>query len=159
MKYYTKSLWEGINHCDEAVRKQSEAEWAENDQRYHQYFQTIKKHLPARFLKLYAQHNGFHDYDITKISIISERGCYICKLELTDINCVVTLEMGGVTSFKVSVDDINACVNRQPAWGYNEFEYIGKNRMRLSVICDIDNEMRFDFRTIKATEKILPAHR
>ena len=35
------------------------------------------------------------------------------------------------------------------SWGYTEFEIISENVMQMAVLCDMQNEMRFQFHSIK----------
>ena len=41
------------------------------------------------------------------------------------------------------------CMMGMISWGYTEFEIISENAMQMAVLCDMQNEMRFQFHSIK----------
>ena len=82
MKYFTASLWMEINHTDEEHRFKARKLWEENAQKYHQYFKSIRCHIPKYLLKEMDICYGFHDYDICAISIQPSTNKKICVLEI-----------------------------------------------------------------------------
>ena len=149
MRYFTKELWLGVQDCDKAIREQAEKQWEINDLAYEQEFAEVKKHLPGKFVKNYLSRNGFHGYTILDISIFKEKRSYFCKLKLSDGEETVLIEMDGIKALLVNVNSLTCCIQKSVAWGYDEFEITPYNSIKLSVLCDVQNELQFEFENIR----------
>lgn len=151
MRYFTRELWEKINHPQESERKQAEVEWLQSMKQYQKDFEKVKKHLPHQFTRQYLNRNEFHDYIITDIVITSKHGKYACRLQLTDRNDTLYLTMFDLKSFKINIETFQNCIQGELTWGFSEFEYTAAKCVRLSILCDIQNELQFDFKALKLT--------
>ncbi len=150
MRYFTKELWSKINSLDETIRVSAEEEWKKNDFAYAKEFEETKKHLPQRFLKSFLARYGLHDYDILKTVFIRDnKNRYLCELHLTDGIETVSVVMTGLKTIKIDVNSFHNCVQGKLSWGYSEFSRTKDNTIQLSVLCDIQNELQFEFKSIK----------
>lgn len=149
MRYFTKELWWKINDEDENVRIQAEKEWDANCLLYQQQFEDVKKRLPRSFLKDYLSRDSLHDYVILGIAVTKRGRNYSCELQLTNGTETVLLTLNGVKKLKIDVDTFQYCIQGALAWGYGEFESTPENGMQLAVLCDMENEMLFQFRSLK----------
>lgn len=70
MKYFTDELWRGINSESVEERESASTKWDNNLEEYCQIFEKIKKLLPKKFLKIYMEQEGFHDYNLKNFEII-----------------------------------------------------------------------------------------
>ena len=149
MRYFTKELWSKINDNDENIRTQAEIEWNANSFAYQQQFEEAKKHLSQRFVKSYLSRNGLHDYTILGIAFTQKKRTYSCELQLSNGEETVLITMVGIKAFLVDIDSFHCCVQGKLAWGYSEFEITPDNNVKLSVLCDEQNEMQFEFEIIR----------
>lgn len=75
MRYFTNELWNGINSDSEEEREKADLQWEKNDNEYYEIFKTVKKLLPKKFLRIYEQEYGFHDYELKNFEVIhGEKG-------------------------------------------------------------------------------------
>lgn len=153
MRYFKKELWSQMNDCDEVVRAKAEKEWKKNDEMYLKKLESIKEQLPRPFMKEYFSRNGMHDYTILGIHITQRECTYSCELQLSDGTEIVRITMLGLKSFQVDVNSFQYCILGKLAWGYAEFDITSENNISLSVLCDVQNEMQFEFETIKFVEQ------
>ena len=147
MKYFKKELWKYNNEENEII-------WSNNAEKYAKYFESIKKYLPKRFLKVYLNEEGFHDYVINSINIdtsVKDRKNNLSRMrvELKSGQRDFTVELSGVSAFKIDISDKSYCICGKLSWGYAEFERIDAKKMKLSIICDIENELEFIFEKIR----------
>ena len=149
MQYFKKELWSDLNNCDEAVRVKAEEVWNRNDHLYQQKFEEIKKLLPRHFTKEYLKRNGFHDYIILRIDFSKKGRTYSCELQLTNGIENILIIMSEVKLVQVDVTSFQYCILGKLMWGFSEFEITPDGNIRMSVLCDIQNEMRFEFEDIK----------
>ena len=149
MRYFTKELWSKLNNYDESIRTQAEKEWNINSLAYQHQFTEAKKHLSCRFINSYLSRNGLHDYTILDISITKRTQTYCCELQLSNGEETVLIAMVGIKALLVSIDSFHCCVQGKLAWGYSEFEITPDNNVKLSVLCDEQNEMQFEFEKIR----------
>lgn len=149
MRYFTKELWTKINDHDENIRIQADIEWNANSFAYQQQFEEAKKHLSQRFVKSYLSRNGLHDYTILGIALTLKKRTYSCELQLSNGEETVLISMVGIKAFLVDIDSFHCCVQGKLAWGYSEFEITPDNNVKLSVLCDEQNEMQFEFEIIR----------
>lgn len=70
MRYFTDKLWSDINSESQEIREKANLQWQKNDEEYYKIFQKVKEKLPKRFLEIYGQQYGFHDYELKKFQII-----------------------------------------------------------------------------------------
>lgn len=70
MRYFTNELWNRVNSESEEERQKADLQWEKNDNEYYEIFKDVKKLLPKKFLKLYEQEYGFHDYELKNFEVI-----------------------------------------------------------------------------------------
>jgi len=148
MQYFRKELWLKINDSNKDIRINAEKEWEQNNQLYRQKFEDVKKHLPQRFVKEYLSRNGMHDYCILGMNTVKKGRKYSCELQLTDGIETVLITMIGLKALRVDVDFSQYCMLGRLEWGYSEFDITSENNILLSVLCDMQNEMQFEFESI-----------
>ena len=149
MRYFTKELWSKINDNDESIRIQAEKEWNTNSLIYQQQFMDVGKYLSRGFVKSYLSRKGLHDYTVLGIAFTLKKRTYSCELQLSNCEETVLLTMVGIKACLVDIDSFHSCVQGKLAWGYSEFEITPSNNIKLSVLCDEQNEMQFEFEKIK----------
>ena len=152
MKYYTKELWLGINSDDADERRAAEQQWAENDRLYTEQHERVASCLPKAFLKQYIHLHGFHDFWISGVTVKSckAKKCR-CELELWDGTEQHFLLLDGVSRFQISVESFASCIIGELRWGYAEWDRTPEGNFCLSVLCDFDNELCFEFKKIRLT--------
>lgn len=155
MRYFTKELWLGINDCDNNIRTKAEKEWEANDLTYQQQFIEAKKHLSQSFVKKFLARNGLHDYSINAIFFQKRRRGYSCVLHLSKGNEKLLLSMNGVKALHISIESFKCCIQGKLGWGYSEFELLADNNIKLAILCDVENEMQFEFESINLFRKWL----
>ena len=151
MRYFTKELWSRINDSNENIRSQAEKEWNANSLTYQQQFTKVKKHLPCGFVKSFLSRNGLHDYTILSALIAKRKQTSCCDLQLSNGEETVIVTMVGIKALFVNMNSFHSCVQGKLLWGYSEFEITPDNNIKLSILCDIQNEMQFVFKQIKLT--------
>ena len=149
MRYFTKELLSKINDNDENIRAQAEKEWATNSLTHQQQFMEARKYLPRGFVKSYLSRNGLHDYTVLGMLITKREQTYCCDLQLSNGKETVLIEMVGIKALLVDIDSFHCCVQGKLTWGYSEFEITPGNNVKLSVLCDEQNEMQFEFEKIR----------
>ena len=150
MQYFKKELLSKINSDDRKQREDAEKEWEENCKLYSQKFNEIKKRLPRRFMKAFLSRNGLHDYTFLKICVEGKKkGRYSCKLQLTNSSEIVSIAMINLVSAQIDITTFSSCILGKLSWGYCEFDLTPAKNIQLSLICDIENEMRFEFQSIR----------
>ena len=156
MKYFTAKLWCELAHANKDIQREAERKWHENSKKYGYYFETIKSHLPKYILLALEKTYGFHDYIIDEITLKqnTQKG-YVCYLSISNNYKRFQLEMTGITGIKIDIATFKHCILGKLLWGYHEFELIGPRTLRLSILCDIENEMFFEFKKIKLRETSL----
>lgn len=151
MKYFTKELWAQINSSDEELRTKAEKEWSERSKKYGLRFEKIKKWLSCSFLKDYLRRNGLHDYTIIGIEISASKKIkeYSCKIKMTDGVEIVSITMSDLKSFQIDISSFQCCMLGKLTWGYSEFDFTHEKHITLAVLCDLQNEMMFEFDSIR----------
>ena len=153
MRYFTKELWMNINDCDTGIRAKAEKEWSENQVIYQQQFAELKKRLPRRFVKEYLSRNGLHDYTILGITINRIKKEYCCELKLSNRQETVFVTITGIKQLRIDIDSFRYCIQGKLLWGYSEFELSSDDNMKLAVLCDMQNEIQFEFERISLSTK------
>lgn len=148
MQYFTKELWSRINSHNEDMRLQAEKDWNLRSMEYQQQFELVKKHLPPKFVNDFMVRNGLHDYSIVGIVLSNQLRASSCEFKLSNREETVLIKMTGIKSFQVGIDSLDYCINGKLLWGYSEFEITPRNTTRLSVLCDINNEIAIEFEKI-----------
>ena len=144
MKYFKSDLWEKMQN-DES--QEILDEWNENSRYYEEYFNKISKHLPKNFIKVYTQAKQFHDYTIDAICIDASKKEQI-TLTLSKGEERYLVKLKNVEKYKINVESKEYCICGNMSWGYAEFEWLGKSKLMLSILCDIVNEFEFVFNKI-----------
>lgn len=153
MRYYTKELLEKINDCDCRIRAEAEKEWCENDLAYQRQFEEAKRNLTRGFVKNYMARHGLHDYTVLGIETKKRGREYTCELQMTDGSETILITMTGLQTLQISIDSFRDCILGELRWLYSEFEQTPEGGMRLSVLCDMQNELQFVFKTIKIVKQ------
>ena len=153
MRYFTKNLWEQINSSEENIRLRAEKDWFNRNEQYRQEFNRTKRYLPRSFVKEFLRRKELHDYEITAMDMINSDGKYNCKLQLIGENEHINLILTDIKSIKIDIGSFKACVQGKLAWGYCEIERMLDKTIRLSVICDTQNELQFECKSIKFSKK------
>lgn len=148
MRYFTKDLWKKVNEQDELVRIQAEQEWNINSLNYQQQWETVKKHLPRSFVKNFLNCKGLHDYIVLGVSFTKRGRAYSCRLQLTNGFEKVLVTMYKLKVLQIDVASLQNCIQGNLTWGYSEFEIMSDNYIQLAVLCDMQNEMTFQFKSI-----------
>lgn len=151
MRYFTKELWSRINHHDEAVRAQAEKEWTNNALLYRKYFGEVQSYFPRRFMDEYLLRNGFHDYTVLGIYVTMADREYSCNIQLTNGLETVLCTMIGLKALQIDATSFQCCMLGKLAWGYSEFAITPENNLQVSVLCDLQNEMMFQFKSVRLT--------
>lgn len=141
MRYFKSELWEKMQITD---NQECLDEWDENSKQYEEYFNKISKHLPRNFIKIYNQVGRFHDYVIDMMCIDSSKKEQI-TFRLSQGEEYYLIKLKDVERYKINVENKDYCICGKTSWGYAEFEWLGKNKFKLSVLCDIVNEFEFVF--------------
>ncbi len=154
MQYFTKDLWYRINSSDNSVKEAAKDEWNKSAKEYQINFEKIKQFIPHGFLKKFLLRYGLHDYIFIEMTVKKNRkgSGYLCELKLTNGSENICLTMLDVKAARINVDSFQNCVQGKLAWGYSEFARTEDGTIRLSVICDIDNELQFEFKSIKLSK-------
>ena len=149
MRFFTRELLININDSNGDIRAQAENKWNKNDKDYQQQFLKVKKHLSKAFVKELLARKGMHDYSILGIDIDKGTQTYSCELRLSNGDETVVITMERITSLQMELSSLCCCIQGSLAWGYSEFEITPDKQIRLSVLCDEENEMQFEFKTIQ----------
>ena len=148
MKLYTSSLWAAINS---GIRERSDAaqkEWSAADAAYQHQWSRVRKYLPKGFISLYESYS-FHDGAITQLALEYNKKAPLVKMRLCLEEKRVELRFQNVKSFGANLIDFSNCILNQLAWGYGEFEYLPSHQFKLSVLCDINNEIEIVFKKLE----------
>lgn len=149
MRFFTKELWYRINDENEIVRRNAEKEWDRMQAEYQIQFEEIKMRLSRRFIAAMQKHDYLHDYTILEIALTRcNRGRYACKLVLTNTMENVQITMKGISKAEVGICTFQNCIQGDLSWGYCEFSKVSSDVLSLSILCDFDNEMVFEFKSI-----------
>lgn len=77
---------------------------------------------------------------------------YSCELQLSNGTETVLVTMYGLNLLKINIDSFQNCILGELMWGYSEFEITPENNVQMAVLCDPENEMIFQFKSIKLTK-------
>lgn len=151
MKYFTKELWAQINDPDKAVRVEADKVWSENNIRYQQEWEVVKKYLSNSFVEQFTSNYGFHDYFIHGIYVIDNppKATYSCMLRLATGTEKCKIVMRGLKSVNMGLVSLTDLFRGTLEWGYSEFDITERNTITLSVLCAMKSEMQFEFETIE----------
>ncbi|MFX0549450.1 hypothetical protein ACOAKC_08935 [Hathewaya histolytica] len=83
MRYFTNELWNKINSDSEYEREKAYLEWDKNDKEYYEIFNIVKGLLPKKFIKIYEQEYGFHDYELRNFEVIHGQKGYVDPVEFS----------------------------------------------------------------------------
>lgn len=157
MRFFTKELWYGINDKNETVRRHAEKEWDQNVVEYQIQFEEVKAQLSRRFVTAMERRDYFHDYTVLEIALVrNKKGRYACEILLTDNIESVQIKMKDISKAKVDISTFQNCIQGDLSWGYCEFGKVSSNVLSLSVLCDLDNEMEFEFKSITLSRIKIP---
>lgn len=148
MEYFTKNLWARINDHDSNIRNQAVNDWDIAIQSYKKQFETVSQHLSCRFVREFSLRSELHDYIILGMNLTKMGRKYDCELQLSNGEETILLEMKEIKTMSVDIGSFQSCIQGRLAWGYSEFS-LSDNNIKLSVVCDLHNEMQFVFEKIK----------
>lgn len=151
MKYFKSDLWLEIQ--DTIKGDDAEKQWRKNSELYNKYFNTIRHKLPKKFMKVYEGEKGFHDFVIEEISIkpSPKKSCGIINtlnIKLKKESRLYSLEFNKVEKTKMDFSDNSYCICGKISWGYSELELLENGNIKLSVLCDIVNEIEMVFKSV-----------
>ena len=63
--------------------------------------------------------------------------------------------MNGVKALHINIESFKCCIQGKLAWGYSEFELLSDKNIKLAILCDVENEMQFEFESINLFRKWL----
>lgn len=148
MNYYTKELWIKINSESEEERIAAEKLWSANDKAYCKYYQKIKKYLPEEFRNV-LENGELHDCLIERITIdFSKKGQPCVFMRLLNGNKEYQLVFEDVSAFEGQICDLSYAIQNRLSWSYAEIEILSIENdvmIKLSVLCDVMNEISFQF--------------
>ena len=146
MEFYSKTLWKEMNSLNYLTRRNAERQWRKADKDYLKRFEMIKHLIPEEFLLEYSTFNGFHDFLIVSIDVLTSK--HLVNVLLFWEGQFFTIEMRQVTKVQLDFLSFKNCICGKPSWGYSEFATTSDGNLRLSVLSDIENECVFEFKTI-----------
>lgn len=149
MRFFTSKLWSQINDTDPMIRAQAEKEWAINGLEYQKVFSKAAKRLPRKFIKAYLNRKGLHDYAILEMLFKQKGRASFGILRLSNGLETVLVEMAGLKAVNIHAETICLCMSGLLTWGYDEIEVTPQNTIKLAILCDIQNELQFEFQSIK----------
>lgn len=100
-------------------------------------------------MKEYLKRGGLHDYTFLGIDVTKRGRLYACQLQLTDGTENILIIMSGLKKIQVDVASFQSCILGALRWGYSEFDITPAGNIKLSILCDIQNEMQFEFEQMK----------
>ena len=150
MRFFTKELWSNCNSNNADVRERANAEWIKNSNEYRIELCNSKKHLSESFWSLFQAKEELHDYSIVKIDIEIKNNHRQGVVLLKNGRENLRLYLYELKSIKIDADLLNSD-NSLLTWGYSEIEYTSKNTIKLSIICEINNELSFECKSIELT--------
>lgn len=148
MKYFTSNLWASLNSRSKEQRISAEKQWDDAFVAYQKQWNHVRRHLPDNFRKFYENH-PFHDAPITQCIFEYREKEPTIRMKLLIDERPVDLCFLNVDSFHISLIDFSNCILNQLAWGYDEFEYLPTRQFKLSVLCDINNEIEIVFKKLE----------
>ena len=146
MKYFSSDLWERINSPEKSIRDAAENEWKKREDEYRKQYESVKAFFPSSFLAEFIKHNGFHDFTIVSIECLSEKREVSIHLSHGDAQC--RLELKEISRIQLDFACFENCICGKPAWGYSELDRTPDGRLKISVLCDVENEMSFEFASV-----------
>ena len=143
MKFFTKDLWDRINNSDKNIRASAENEWNKNCEEYRQQYICVKDYFPDSFISNYSRYNGFHDFPIISFAMYGENHAAVIQLSNGFFQC--RLVFNEIEVLKLNFSSFESCVCGKPSWGYSELDRSPNGNLRISVLCDMENEILIEF--------------
>lgn len=152
MRYYKKELWEMMNSTNVNKRERAEEEWDNNDRRYNEYMDKISVKINRSILETIKMFKRFHDYIVEGIYISTKsKEIKCCKIKLRNDETRLCIILEGLKKIRIQFNGFESCIQGRLQWGYSEFELLSGGVLRLSVLCDFDNEFAFEFKNLYVT--------
>lgn len=145
MEYFTKQLWQQLNSDRAAERAAAQRQWEEHWQKYQTYLASLAPHLSAALQQFLLQCGDFHDAVFSEISFLQGDSGRLCKIVLSLASGKAELRFQDVQKLDLSLESFQAAVAGQLSWGYCELKRIARHRFRISIICDMQNEIMVEF--------------
>lgn len=127
MKYFTDELWSKINSISKEERDVADHQWDKNMHEYEIVFEKIKSRLSERFLKIYMDNHGFHDFQIKNI-VVNQKEYGIknpvsLDIYLTDDEVSFKISYKCIKKLHIDYQERKDCIDRRGIddWGYDEF--------------------------------------
>jgi len=168
MRYFTDELWKGINSDSKEEREKSNLQWDKNDEEYYKIFEKVEKLLPKKFLKIYKQEYGFHDYELKNYEVIHGKQGYKDPVAVNIVisNTEKTWNIGYekikkiVINYELQPDVFGRKRRREyrgfDDYGYNEFYQINEKTLSHEILFASGATILVHFEKIsinKASEK------
>ena len=150
MQYFTSDMWGNLNNMDSEAQIAALDRWNKAWEQYREYMESIRPYLSARKWKTIMQcHNRLHDCIIESIEInhrqYGRRSVVDIKFDLCEKNLVFT----NVTRFLFTINNQTAFLRGSYSWGYCEFELMEEKRMRVTILCDVSNQINIEFENLR----------
>lgn len=139
MRYFKYDLW--INDAED--------EWRENDLKYSEYFNTIKKDFSQDFLDSYYCACGFHDYEIRSM-IMSKDNTFVLELYTEQKRVFVEYKNVSKVSFS-SHRNKDMSIYGFLEWGYDEFYKEDDGSFTHSILTSCGMEITVVFKEVTAS--------
>lgn len=143
MKYFTSELWAAMHTSED--QENIFLEWKKNDQEYENYLKEIKNYLPLNFLDHYHKNEGFHDFEIRSLSV-EETNKLKMTLRKDAIGKAFLISFQPISECTITIRDKENMICGKLGWGYCEFELVSPDQLKLSILCDISNEISVTFK-------------
>ncbi len=150
MQYFTSELWYSLSSSDPKVRERADEQWENAWNQYRAYLDGILPKLSQRKRDAVIRCHDLHDSEIETIVAYNKqtRRKHVVNVKIVLDNRIVVFT--NVTSFAFSVqnqDDFHA-------WGYCEFEALQDNKMKISILCDLENQISMVFEGIEIHRRV-----
>ena len=145
MRYFTNELWNGINSNSEDERKKAELQWDKNDKEYYEIFKIVKGLLPKKFMKIYEQEYGFHDYKLRNFEVIHGEEGYVDPVEfsivITNGDNVWNIVYKKIKKISINYEQQSDMIKRKKRvyegfddYGYDEFFQIDEKTLSHEIL-------------------------
>lgn len=145
MRYFTNELWNGINSNSEDERKKAELQWDKNDKEYYEIFKIVKGLLPKKFMKIYEQEYGFHDYKLRNFEVIHGEEGYVDPVKfsivITNGDNVWNIVYKKIKKISINYEQQSDMIKRKKRvyegfddYGYDEFFQIDEKTLSHEIL-------------------------
>lgn len=146
MKYYTSELWRKLSSDSSEERENAKEQWKKNLKEYGEEFEKIKHKLPKKFLEIFMEECGFHDYYLNNFQIIHGNHGYKNPVKviitITDTESTWDIIYTGIKEIGVKYvsepyvrpGKIKKYYDGFDTYGYNEFYEVDENNLSHEIL-------------------------